>query len=91
MHVMGIITPERWQVLGAHGLFEGVIAVKFVHAVWLGRDGEQRFRREGSLLGQLNHPNIARLLVTPPLRARRISSWAMSCMCKAITLPRAWL
>jgi serine/threonine protein kinase len=51
-----------WRAHRADGLFEGVVAIKFVHAVWLGRDGEQRFRREGSLLGQLNHPNIARLL-----------------------------
>lgn len=51
-----------WRAHRADGLFEGMVAVKFVHAVWLGRDGEQRFRREGNLLGQLNHPNIARLL-----------------------------
>jgi len=51
-----------WRAHRADGLFEGVVAIKFVQAVWLGRDGEQRFRREGSLLGQLNHPNIARLL-----------------------------
>ena len=51
-----------WRAHRADGLFEGVVAIKFVHAVWLGRDGEQRFRREGSLLGQLNHPNVARLL-----------------------------
>jgi tetratricopeptide (TPR) repeat protein len=51
-----------WRAHRADGLFEGTVAIKFVHAVWLGRDGEQRFRREGSLLGQLNHPNIARLL-----------------------------
>jgi eukaryotic-like serine/threonine-protein kinase len=51
-----------WRAHRADGLFEGLVAIKFVHAVWLGRDGEQRFRREGSLLGQLSHPNIARLL-----------------------------
>jgi serine/threonine protein kinase/tetratricopeptide (TPR) repeat protein len=51
-----------WRAHRADGLFEGVVAIKFVNAVWLGRDGEQRFRREGSLLGQLNHPNIARLI-----------------------------
>jgi eukaryotic-like serine/threonine-protein kinase len=51
-----------WRAHRTDGLFEGVVAIKFVHAVWLGRDGEQRFRREGSLLGQLHHPNIARLL-----------------------------
>jgi tetratricopeptide (TPR) repeat protein len=51
-----------WRAHRADGRYEGIVAIKFVHAVWLGRDGEQRFRREGSLLGQLNHPNIARLL-----------------------------
>jgi serine/threonine protein kinase len=51
-----------WRARRADGRFEGTVAIKFVHAYWLGRDGEQRFRSEGRMLGRLDHPNIARLI-----------------------------
>jgi eukaryotic-like serine/threonine-protein kinase len=51
-----------WRARRADGRFEGTVAIKFVHAAWIGRIGEQRFLTEGKLLGQLNHPNIARLI-----------------------------
>jgi serine/threonine-protein kinase len=51
-----------WRARRSDGRFQGEVAIKFVHASWLGRSGEERFRMEGNLLGQLNHPNIARLL-----------------------------
>jgi eukaryotic-like serine/threonine-protein kinase len=51
-----------WRARRSDGLYEGVVAIKLVHAAWIGRAGEQRFRVEGSLLGRLHHPNIARLL-----------------------------
>jgi eukaryotic-like serine/threonine-protein kinase len=51
-----------WRARRADGRFEGTVAIKFVHAYWLGREGEERFRSEGRLLGKLDHPNIARLL-----------------------------
>jgi serine/threonine protein kinase len=51
-----------WKAHRTDGLFEGVVAVKFVHAAWIGGAGEQRFRVEGNLLGRLAHPNIARLI-----------------------------
>lgn len=51
-----------WRARRADGRFEGTVAIKFVHAYWLGRDGEMRFRSEGRLLGRLDHPNIARLI-----------------------------
>jgi eukaryotic-like serine/threonine-protein kinase len=51
-----------WRAHRTDGLFEGIVAVKFVHAAWIGGAGEQRFRVEGSLLGRLDHPNIARLI-----------------------------
>lgn len=51
-----------WRARRADGRFEGEVAIKFVHAAWIGRIGEQRFLTEGNLLGHLNHPNIARLI-----------------------------
>ena len=51
-----------WKAHRTDGLYEGIVAIKFVHAAWIGRAGEQRFRTEGNLLGRLDHPNIARLI-----------------------------
>ncbi len=42
--------------------FEGFAAVKLLNANRMGPDGEARFKREGSLLARLSHPNIAHLL-----------------------------
>jgi eukaryotic-like serine/threonine-protein kinase len=51
-----------WRARRADGRFEGKVAIKFVHAAWIGPIEGQRFLTEGKLLGHLNHPNIARLL-----------------------------
>jgi serine/threonine protein kinase len=51
-----------WKAHRTDGLYEGLVAIKLVHAAWIGSAGEQRFRVEGSLLGRLDHPNIARLI-----------------------------
>src|SRR6185437_3423685 len=51
-----------WRARRADGRFEGVVAVKFLQAAWLGSAGEQRFKLEGLLLARLDHPHIARLL-----------------------------
>ena len=51
-----------WRAHRADGRYEGTVAIKFVHAAWIGRAGEQRFRIEGDILGRLDHPNIARLI-----------------------------
>ena len=51
-----------WRAVRADGHFEGYVAIKLVHASWLGREGEQRFRREGKLLARLDHPHVARLI-----------------------------
>jgi hypothetical protein len=51
-----------WRAHRADGRFEGTVAIKFVHAYWIGRAGEERFQSEGRMLGRLDHPNIARLI-----------------------------
>jgi eukaryotic-like serine/threonine-protein kinase len=51
-----------WRAQRVDGRFEGTVAIKFVHLAWIGKAGEQRFRVEGKLLGQLDHVNIARLI-----------------------------
>ncbi len=44
------------------GRFEGEVAIKLPNLALLARGGAERFAREGSVLGRLSHPNIARLL-----------------------------
>ncbi len=51
-----------WRARRDDGRFEGIVAVKFVNAAWIGQSGEERFRTEGKLLAKFDHPNIARLL-----------------------------
>ena len=50
-----------WLARRSDGRFEGRVAVKLLNASLVGRAGEERFRREGSILARLAHPNIARL------------------------------
>jgi len=51
-----------WLARRDDGRFEGNVAIKFVHLAGLDRLGQERFRREGTLLGRVAHPHIARLL-----------------------------
>ena len=51
-----------WLARRSDGRYEGKVAIKFLHAALVGRAGEERFRREGSILARLAHPNIARLI-----------------------------
>ena len=51
-----------WLARRSDGRFEGTAAVKFVNLALLDAAGQARFRREGTLLARLSHPNIARLL-----------------------------
>jgi serine/threonine-protein kinase len=51
-----------WRARRSDGHFDGLAAIKFLHFAELGSEGEQRFRREGHWLGQLDHPNISRLI-----------------------------
>jgi serine/threonine-protein kinase len=51
-----------WLARRSDGRFEGRVAVKLLNASLVGRAGEARFRREGSILARLTHPHVARLL-----------------------------
>jgi serine/threonine-protein kinase len=51
-----------WLARRSDGRFERQAAVKFVSIALTGRATEERFKREGSILGRLIHPNIAELL-----------------------------
>ncbi|HWJ49267.1 MAG TPA: protein kinase, partial [Candidatus Udaeobacter sp.] len=51
-----------WLAERSDGRFERKAAVKFLSAALIGHGGEERFKREGAMLGRLSHPNIAELL-----------------------------
>jgi serine/threonine protein kinase len=51
-----------WLARRADGRFEGRAAVKLLNSALVSALGEERFRREGSMLARLAHPAIARLL-----------------------------
>ena len=50
-----------WLAERNDGRFQRRVAVKFLSIALYGR-GEERFRREGNILGRLAHPHIAQLL-----------------------------
>ena len=57
-----------WLAERSDGRFQRRVAVKFLNVALVGHGGEDRFKREGSILGRLAHPHIAELLdagVTP--------------------------
>lgn len=51
-----------WLARRTDGRFEGSVAIKLLNLALLDREGQARFRREGTILASLSHPNIARLL-----------------------------
>jgi serine/threonine protein kinase len=51
-----------WLAERSDGRFERKAAVKFIRSALTGYGGEERFKREGAILGRLSHPNIAELL-----------------------------
>jgi serine/threonine-protein kinase len=51
-----------WLAERSDGRFTGQAAVKLLNASLVGREEEERFRREGSILARLTHPHIARLM-----------------------------
>jgi serine/threonine-protein kinase len=51
-----------WLGRRSDGRFEGSAAIKLLNLALLEPIGAERFRREGSVLARVSHPNIARLL-----------------------------
>ena len=51
-----------WLAERSDGRFERKAAVKFLSAALIGHGGEERFKREGAILGRPSHPNTAELL-----------------------------
>ena len=51
-----------WLGRRSDGRFEGQVAIKLLNLALLDARGQERFRREGSVLARLSHPNVARLL-----------------------------
>ncbi len=51
-----------WLASRSDGRFEGQAALKLLNAAFVGRGGEARFKREGTILARLTHPHIARLI-----------------------------
>jgi serine/threonine-protein kinase len=51
-----------WLAERSDGRFERKAAVKFLNLALTGRGLEERFKREGAILGRLSHENIAKLL-----------------------------
>jgi serine/threonine protein kinase/tetratricopeptide (TPR) repeat protein len=55
---MGVV----WLAERSDGRFERRVAVKVLNVALVGREGEERFKREGAILGRLSHAHIAKLL-----------------------------
>jgi eukaryotic-like serine/threonine-protein kinase len=55
-------TGGVWLAERCDGRFEGRAAVKLLNVSLVGRAGEERFRREGTILARLSHPRIAHLI-----------------------------
>ncbi|MGQ0618710.1 MAG: protein kinase domain-containing protein [Panacagrimonas sp.] len=53
---------EVWLGRRSDGLYEGVVAIKTLHAHLSHPAIRARFAREGQIVGRLSHPQIARLL-----------------------------
>ncbi|BCS31967.1 hypothetical protein TBR22_A11710 [Luteitalea sp. TBR-22] len=51
-----------WRAERCDGRFEGEAAVKLLNLSLVGRSGEERFRREATILARLRHPGIAHLI-----------------------------
>ena len=60
-----------WLAERSDGRFERQVAIKFLHFSVAGKGGVERFEREGRILGQLRHPNIAGLIDAGVLADRR--------------------
>ena len=83
-----------WQARRSDGRFDGTAAVKLLNLALVDPVGSERFRREGTVLARVSHPNIARLLDAgvvgsgqPYLVLERIEGERIDRYCEAQRLP----
>jgi serine/threonine-protein kinase len=83
-----------WLARRSDGRYQGVAAIKFMHAAVVARGGQERFAREGSLLAKLAHPHIVRLMDAgvsstgqPYLAMEYVEGEAIDDYCDARSLP----
>jgi serine/threonine protein kinase/Tol biopolymer transport system component len=50
-----------WLAERSDGRFDRRVAVKALNIALIGNSGEERFKREGNILGRISHPHIAEL------------------------------
>ena len=55
-------TGSVWLGERCDGRFQGFAAIKLLNISLVGRGGEGRFRREGTILARLQHPRIAHII-----------------------------
>ena len=77
-----------WLAERCDGRFDGQVAVKLLNIALMGRAGEERFRREGTILARLTHPHIARLIDAgvaatgqPYLILEHVAGLTLDCYC----------
>ncbi|MEO8310918.1 MAG: serine/threonine-protein kinase [Caldimonas sp.] len=51
-----------WRAIRSDGEYDAAVAIKLLNLALIGAAGVARFKREGSILARLQHPNIAHLL-----------------------------
>jgi len=51
-----------WRAKRNDGRFDREVAIKLLHVTVAGTGEEERFKREGTILGRLQHPHIAELI-----------------------------
>ena len=62
-----------WLAERSDGRFERRVAVQLLNIAFLGKGGEERFKREGRIPDLLRHPNIAELIDAGVPRAGTLS------------------
>jgi hypothetical protein len=60
---LAAVEPAAGLSIDGPGSRYGTVAIKFVHAMWIGKAGEQRFRFEGRAVIGLSRPRLSALRI----------------------------